>query len=162
VNRSASPTLADVAERASVSLATASRVLNSGGQRRVGEEYRARVLAAAEELGYTPHAQAQAVARGANNLLGLIVHDIADPYFSAIAAGVMRQAEKHGLITTMASTDRDPQRELEYVRVLRSQRVRVMVLAGTRIADRALARRLAEELSLPVTMAWNWSSIFGL
>ena len=75
------PKLADVAARAGVSTATASRVLN-GGNRFVGEPHRGKVLAAAAELGYTPNAHAQAVARGSSNVLGLIVHDVTDPYFA--------------------------------------------------------------------------------
>ncbi|MCK5754943.1 MAG: LacI family DNA-binding transcriptional regulator, partial [Mycobacterium sp.] len=72
--------LQDVAARAGVSQATASRVLN-GSTRIPGEGVADRVRAAARELGYKPNAQAQALARASTGLLGLIVHDIADPYF---------------------------------------------------------------------------------
>lgn len=137
--------LADVAARAGVSTATASRVLN-GGDRMVGERLRSRVLAAAAELGYTPNTHAQAVARGSSNVLGLIVHDVADPYFSAIADGVMRQAEQAGVAVILAVTRRDPQRELEYVSMLRAQRARAVILAGSRTHDGDHTARLAREL----------------
>src|SRR3954452_15471416 len=90
-------TLSDVAERAGVSLATASRVIN-GGTRAVSPHYRDRVLAAAADLGYTPNAHAQAMARGRSKMIGLVVHDIADPYFSAIAAGAISLAGSRGLL----------------------------------------------------------------
>ncbi|MWB99386.1 LacI family DNA-binding transcriptional regulator [Agromyces seonyuensis] len=124
-------TLHDVAREAGVSLATASRSLN-GSTRKVNEEYRQRVLDAAERLGYTPNLQAQAVARGTSSTVALVVADIADPYFSSIAAGVVAEADREHLIVTMTATDRDPDRELDIVRQLRAQRPRVLVLAGSR------------------------------
>jgi LacI family transcriptional regulator len=78
-------TLQDVADRAGVSLTTASRVL-SDGPRRVGSQLAGRVTQAAADLGYTANLQARAVATGQSNMVGVVVHDIADPYFSSIAA----------------------------------------------------------------------------
>lgn len=138
--------LTEVAQRAGVSLATASRVLN-GSDRTVGERYRKRVLAAAAHLGYRANSQAQAVARGTSNIVGLVVQDLADPYFSAIADGVMRQCEQRGLIVVLASTRRDPEREIEYVAALRSQRARAIIVVGSRSSDRSMTARLAEELA---------------
>lgn len=138
-------TLGDVARRAGVSLATASRVLN-GSTRRVNEDLRALVLQAADELGYTPNLHAQAVARGTSSTVGLVVHDIADPYFSAIAAGVMRVADERGLIVTLGTTSRNPNREVQYVAMLRAQRARAVILAGSRMADKAQTERLAKEV----------------
>lgn len=139
-------TLADVARRAGVSLATASRVLN-GSLRTVGPEFRQRVMDAAHELGYVANANAQAVARGASNVVGLTVHDIADPYFSAIAAGVMRVADEHGLVMLLGSTERSPEREVEYVSMLRVQRARALVIAGSRTSDRERVEKLAAEIA---------------
>ena len=133
-------TLADVAHRAGVSVATASRVLNGSTKRRVGPALSARVVEAAAMLDYSPNAQAQAVARGHTAVVGLVVHDIADPYFSTIAAGAMRVADEHRLTVTLGSTLRSPLRELEYLATLRAQRARAAILAGSRFADRAHAR----------------------
>ena len=140
------PTLYDVAREAGVSLATASRTLN-GSTRRVNEEYRVKVLAAAAKLGYAANLSAQAVARGASSTVSLLVRDIADPYFSSIAAGVMRAADERGLAVTMAVTGRDPERELALVRTLRAQRPRVMVLAGSRFVDDEQRAALVAELT---------------
>jgi LacI family transcriptional regulator len=138
-------TLTEVASRAGVSLATASRVLN-GSARSVGDELRHRVLAAAAELDYIPNVHAQAMARGTSSVLGLIVHDIADPYFSTIAAGVMAAAEESGLIVSLGSTLASADRELDYVAVLRAQRARALVLAGSRSTNVTQTRRLAREV----------------
>lgn len=138
--------LADVAARAGVSIATASRVLN-GTDRPVGEPFRARVLDAAAELRYTPNANAQAVARGASNTVGLIVHDIADPYFSMIAAGVTQLAEERGTAVLLANTHRRPERELEYVAMMTAQRARAVIIVGSRFASRKANEALTSEIA---------------
>ncbi|MEU5259788.1 LacI family DNA-binding transcriptional regulator [Amycolatopsis sp. NPDC021455] len=129
-----SPTLLDVAREAGVSAATASRALN-GSTRTVSAEKLALVLEAAERLGYAPNLSAQATARGSTKTVALIVHDIADPYFSSIAAGIVEGAEAAGLTVTMAVTGRSPERELEIVSILRGHRPHAIVLAGSRIGD---------------------------
>ena len=85
-------TLADVAAAAGVSLATASRALHGASGRSVRPELAQRVTAAALRLGYSANAHAQAMVTGTTTTVGLIVHDIADPYAAAIAAGVMSAA----------------------------------------------------------------------
>lgn len=128
-------TLSDVANEAGVSLATASRALN-GSDRVVRTDLRDRVIEAAERLGYTPNAQAQAMARGATDVVGLIVNDIADPYFSTIAAGLAAAAEDHGLLVMLCSTAGRLERELEFLTALHRQRGRAIVLAGSRTTGR--------------------------
>lgn len=130
----AAVTLSDVAREAGVSLATASRSIN-GSDRKVNEEYRQRVLEAAARLGYIPNLSAQAVAKGSTSTVALLVSDIADPYFSGIASGVIHEADAHGLIVTMAVTERSAARELALVRTLRGQRPRFIILVGSRSAD---------------------------
>ncbi|GHG14572.1 MULTISPECIES: LacI family DNA-binding transcriptional regulator [Amycolatopsis] len=138
-----SPTLRDVATEAGVSAATASRALN-GSTRNVSPEKLALVLQAAAKLGYAPNLSAQATARGSTKTIALIIHDLADPYFSSIAAGAIEGAEAAGLTVTMAVTDRSPDRELEIVSTLRGHRPHAIILGGSRIGDdhAALAREL--------------------
>ncbi|MEV4644702.1 LacI family DNA-binding transcriptional regulator [Saccharopolyspora sp. NPDC049357] len=138
-------TLTDVAKEAGVSLATASRALN-GSDRVVRAELHDRVLRAATRLGYSPNAQAQSMARGSTDLLGLLVNDISDPYFSTIAAGLAGAAEEQGLLVMLCSTAGRPERELELLGALRRQRGRAIVLAGSRTNDRSHLRELASQL----------------
>lgn len=145
-DKTGNPTLYDVAQAAGVSLATASRSLN-GSERKVNESYRVRVLAAAEKLGYTPNLSAQAVARGASSTVALLVSDVADPYFSSIAAGVVRASAAQGLMVTMAATDRDADREIQLVRVMRGQRPQIIVIAGSRFVDDPTRAALVAELT---------------
>ena len=106
-----SVTLSQVAKEAGVSLSTASRVLHgTKGRRVVGLELRNRVLETAKALRYVPNAHAQALAAGASRTVGLITHDVADPYFSGIAGGAMRVALEQGAMVLLASTLRDPDR----------------------------------------------------
>jgi LacI family transcriptional regulator len=121
-------------------------VLN-GSDRTVSEHYRRRVQAAATQLGYRANPHAQAMARGASNIIGLVVHDLTDPYFSAIADGVMRQCEQRGLVTVLASTRRDPEHEIAYMATLRAQRAHAVIIVGSRTTDRERTARLAKEVA---------------
>jgi LacI family transcriptional regulator len=128
-------TLAEVAAAAGVSLATASRALHGAPGRSVRSELARRVQAAAVALGYSPNANAQAMVKGTTATVGLLVHDIADPYAAAVAAGVMAAAAARGLIVTVASTRSDPDLELRHLEALHRQRARAVILAGSRFAD---------------------------
>jgi LacI family transcriptional regulator len=103
----------------------------------VNRELQARVLASAEALGYSANAQAQAMARGTSNTVAVVVGDIADPYFSSIASGVIRIADERGLVVTLTATGTDQAREHAALSALRSQRPRAVILAGSRTVDGA-------------------------
>ncbi|EHR60197.1 LacI family DNA-binding transcriptional regulator [Saccharomonospora cyanea] len=137
-------TLSDVARAAEVSLATASRALN--GTTKVRADLRERVLAAARRLAYAPNAHAQALAGGTHRTVGVVCHDVSDPYFASIARGVMRVAGDRGLLVMLASTFRDPQKEIAYVSMLRAQRASAILLVGSGFEDRAWSKALTEEL----------------
>ncbi|TKV58733.1 LacI family transcriptional regulator [Nakamurella flava] len=139
-------TLADVAHWAGVSLATASRALHGAGGRTVRPDLRARVLAAAAELDYSPNANAQAIVRGSTSTVGLVVQDLGDPTGAAVAAGVMAAASERDLIVTVAATGFDPALQIRHVEALRRQRARAIILAGARFADPETTDRLADEL----------------
>ena len=144
--RTSAATLHDVAREAGVSLATASRSLN-GSTRRVNEQLKQKVIAAAESLGYIVNHSAQAIAKGTTSTVALVVSDISDPYFSTMASGVIRGAEQARLIVTMAMTERSAERELELVRALRGGRPRVLILTGSRYTGSELEAALVKELT---------------
>jgi LacI family transcriptional regulator len=138
-------TLAEVAERANVSLATASRVLN-GSTRSVTPDLRERVLQAARELRYVPNAHAQALVRANTLLVGVIVHDVSDPYFSEIVRGIQSVAASAGRLVTICNSYRDPHREIEYVRLLHAQRVEAMILAGSGLDAPEYSRDMSRQI----------------
>jgi LacI family transcriptional regulator len=155
-------TLQDVADRSGVSLSTASRVVNDGS-RQVGQALADRVRKAVAELGYTADLQARAVATGRSALVGVIVHDISDPYFSSIAAGVIEAARSRQLLACVASIPATrgggvtgggvapvpvaEAAELDYVALMRAQRARAVILIGSRSDDAAATEALRAEIA---------------
>ncbi len=146
--------LSEVARHAGVSLATASRVLN-GSSRTPAAGISEKVKAAAAELGYVANAQAQALARQSTGLVGLVVHDIADPYFSTIAHGVQQAAlaARHQVLlagTDLESDDDAPgDAELAAVNAFISYRTDAIILAASRLLeeDPRLSKALAQYIA---------------
>jgi LacI family transcriptional regulator len=103
----------------------------------------AAVRDAAERLGYVSNAQAQALARSQSGLVGLVVHDIADPYFSTIASGAQRVAVDAGRQMLFATTFRSPDQELAAVLSFIGYRTDAIVLVGsqTRRASRTAGQQ---------------------
>jgi DNA-binding LacI/PurR family transcriptional regulator len=106
----------DVAERAAVSTATVSHVLN--GTRHTHPRTRDRVLAAVRDLGYSQNQAARNLARGTSSLLGLIVSDVRNPFFPEITAAFQDQALAHEMDALVLNTNYDAQRTLHSVRRL--------------------------------------------
>ena len=125
--------LVDVAERAGVSLATASRAL--AGREGVSEEVAAHVRQVARRMGYVANVHARTLAGGATSTVGLIVHEIDDPYFSEIASGVIGVAAERGFSVQICHSGRDPHHELRQIRNLIAQRVGAIIVAGSGYTD---------------------------
>jgi LacI family transcriptional regulator len=132
---------------AGVSPATASRVIN-GSPKPVAEALQRRVRRAVEELRYVPNAHARMLARAERGAVGVIVHDVSDPYFAEITRGLQRVAIAHGTLLVICNSYRDPAREREYVELLSAQRVAAIVLAGSGYHDTAATTELNESLRL--------------
>lgn len=135
-----------IAEEAGVSVATASRVL-SGSDYPVKDALRARVKAVAEELDYVPNANAQGLLRGRSQTVGVLVGDVADPFFSGMVGGIHDVADKAGFMVTVVNTYREPGNELATIRRLRAQRVDVMIIAASGLADPVHAAGLEKSLA---------------
>ncbi|WP_189077705.1 LacI family DNA-binding transcriptional regulator [Mangrovihabitans endophyticus] len=138
-------TLADVARHAGVSTATASRIINNS-PKPVAEHLRERVLAAVNELQFVPNANARQLARADRSAVGVIVHDVSDPYFAEITRGLQRVAAEHGRLVIICNSYRDPERELAYVDLLHAHRTAAIVLAGSGYHDTAATARLQHKL----------------
>ncbi|WP_114559818.1 LacI family DNA-binding transcriptional regulator [Desertihabitans aurantiacus] len=136
--------LEDVARALGVSGATVSRALS--GKPGVSREMAERVRRTAAEMGYVANVHARTLAGGPTSVLGLVVHDIIDPYFTEIAAAMVDAAEEHGLLVQVCHAGRDPERELKQVRTLVAHHVRAIVLAGSGHLDPALEQPTAQVL----------------
>src|SRR6478609_1388837 len=145
-----SPRLQDVAEAAGVSIATASRSLS--GASGVSEGVAERVREQARAMGYVVNLHARSLAGGSTRSVGLVVHEIGDPYFSEIASGVLGVGAREGLTVQICHTGRDPARELEQLRMLVANRVGAIIVAGSGLVDAVLpdnvlgARAVAEHV----------------
>ena len=133
---SSQPRLADVAAAADVSIATASRSL--AGRTGVSPAVAERVRRTADALGYVANVHAQTLAGGATATVGLVVHEIGDPYFSEIASGVIGLAGERGRTVQICHSGRDPQMELLQIRTLITHRVGAILIAGSGYTDPAL------------------------
>ncbi len=138
------PRLQDVAAAAGVSLATASRALS--GRDSVTPDLAQRVREVARTLGYIPNAHARALAGAVSSMVGLIVHDVTDPYFAEVAKGVLEVAEQNQLVVLISQSRRDPATDLARIRSLRAQRVGAIVLAGSGYVDTSGENEAASEL----------------
>lgn len=99
-------TMREVALEAGVSIKTVSRVVNQQGE--IRDETRERVLAAIDQLGYRPSKVARALVTSRTDTIGLLIGDIANPYFSEVARGVLDFAQKREYDVFLCNTDGTP------------------------------------------------------
>jgi LacI family transcriptional regulator len=124
--------LADVAKRAGVSLATASRVL-SDSDYRVSDALREKVKEAARAIGHVPNAAARVLSSRAGKTVGVIVGDVRDPYFSEVVHGIQTVLDTRERLLYICSSHWDPQKEAEYIRLLHSNRVGAIIIACSEV-----------------------------
>lgn len=125
--RPQSVTIREVAAQADVSQATAARAL--GGYGYVSATARRRVEDAATELGYRPNDVARALASGSTKTIGLIVGDIENPFFAALARGVANAVEAEGYTLLLANSDEDIGHERRAVEAFRTRLIDGLIIA---------------------------------
>jgi LacI family transcriptional regulator len=145
--------LVDVANEAGVSIGTVSKVLN--GQRGLRPETRARVLAAAEGLGFVPNGLARSLLRGRSFTVGLIASDVVGRFSIPVLLGV-EDALSAGRIAVIFCDGRgDPIREDHYLRSLLTRRVDGIIVVGGQTDPRP---QIGQGLPVPVVYAWTPST----
>ena len=138
--------ITEVARLAGVSTATASRVVSEADYP-VSATTRLRVLEAARALDYVPNALARGLQKSQVPVVGVIVHDITDPYFAEIVRGVEDGAEADGYLVITCSSERSAEREASYVRLLRSMRAAGVIFAGSGLDDPVLNEELPKHIA---------------
>ena len=121
-------TLKDVAERAGVSTATVSHVINE--TRFVSEELRQRVYQAIEALNYRPNAIARSLRRRKTQNVGMIVPDISYPFLAEVVRGVEDTGFELGYNVILCDSDGDLEREADYIELLQEKKVDGIVFAA--------------------------------
>lgn len=150
----------EVAEQAEVSIATVSKVLNH--PHLVAAQTRARVQAVISELGYVRNASAHQLRAGRSNAIGLLVHDIANPFFTEVASGVEQAASEAGAIVILCNTQLSVEREQQYMRTLEEQRVQGLLCfpvsndlaALERLSQREIAVVLLDRPRKSAPLSW--------
>jgi LacI family transcriptional regulator len=139
-------TIDDVAREAGVSSMTVSRVINHKGD--VSPATRQRVLDVIEQLGYRPSGIARGLATQRTGTLGLVVPDVANPFFSDVVRGVEHVAYAEGYNVFLCNTEEDPERELAVLKSLEEKRVDGLVLCSSRLSDDELHEVVARHTSV--------------
>lgn len=135
--------IVDVARRAGVSTATVSRVLNRNYP--VSDGVRQRVLEAVRDLGYVANAHARALLKSTSGTVGVIMHDVSDPYFAEIVRGIQEVAGQEDRLVVICNSLREPAREITYIEMLRAHRVDAIIMAGGHILDDEYVMALREQ-----------------
>ncbi|MCX4825045.1 LacI family transcriptional regulator [Streptomyces sp. NBC_01142] len=119
----------DVAAAAGVSVATVSRALNDHPS--VSPEARARVHAAAAALGYRPNAVARSLRTHQTHTLGLVISDVLNPYFTALARAVEEEARALGYSVIIGNADERPELQDHHIRTLLDRRIDGLLVSPT-------------------------------
>jgi len=135
-------TLREVAKEAGVSISTISRTLS--GNIPVNEETKLRVMEAVKKLNYRQNVLAKSLKEGRTNTLALIIPNIRNPIFPAVAKGVEDTARKYGYSVILSNTNEDIEQEKEYIEKLSRRWVDGFIIA-TGTAERDYIKELKEQ-----------------
>jgi len=116
----------EVAKRAGVSLGTVSNVLNR--PEIVAEETRLRVQSAIQEIGFVRNGSARQLRAGTSKYIGLVMLDVANPFFTEVARGVEDAANEADYVVILCNSDDSVEKESHYLQVLEEQRARGVLI----------------------------------
>lgn len=122
-------TIKDISKASNVSIATVSKVLN-GDYSKVSEDTKQKVLAAAKQLRYRPNLLARSLVSKQSNLVGLVIPDMANPYYADLCRGMADEAQRNKMSTLISNTDRQQQAEYNAIRTMIEYSVAGVVLVG--------------------------------
>jgi LacI family transcriptional regulator len=142
------PTLRDVAARAGVHVATASRALNAQTRHLVNQKTAVRVLDAAQALGYQPNPIARGLRTNQSMSVGVVIPDLTNPLFPPIVRGIEDGLMAEGYATLLVSTDNNPEREATLIRALRGRQVDGFFFASARVEHPAIDQLARERVPL--------------
>ena len=155
------PTILDVASRAGVSKSTVSNVIR--GVVGVAEETRRRVDSAIEQLGYRPNILARQLVQQRTNILGVVVGDLANPFYAEMAKSVERQAAARGYTAMFCNTEGDSQSELAGIEMLLAQRVAGVVFLAFSGDSRTMRETLEHHVpAVFVSCHEDWGDVVAV
>lgn len=166
------PTIKDVAQEASVSVASVSRVLN--GTASVSPWIREKVLAAVEKLHYVPNKHAQVLKKQRTEVIGVLIPDISNDFFSKVVRGIEKVAYCRGFSVLIGDTENTLEKENKYIDVFLRERVDGVILISVVSNNEKIKRllenripviavdRLIEGLSIPAVVVDNYKAGYNL
>ncbi len=137
-------TITDVATRAGVSVSTAARVLSGHGY--AAEDTRRLVLEAARSLGYVPNQIARSLRTRRTRMIGLLIGDVENSFYSTIAKNVEAVAKAAGYHVVLCNSDDDPDVEREYLGLLDGMQIDGLILTPTFRNRRRLAHLIQKDI----------------
>ncbi|SDN86678.1 transcriptional regulator, LacI family [Psychrobacillus sp. OK028] len=126
-------TIKEIAERAKVSRTTVSRVINNSGY--VSEDAKKRVLKVIEDTGYVPNQYAKSLRTKSTKVIGVILPKISTETSSRLVKGLDEILAKEGYQILLTITNLDPNKEIEYLKLLKSRNVDGIILSATNINE---------------------------
>lgn len=146
-------TLSEVAKKAGVSMTTVSRVLNDKPTGiPISEKTRKKVLRVAEKLDYQPNIIARSLRTKKTGIIGVVVSEIADPYFSEILDKIEQILNKWKYYFFLSSAQHKPEREEHYLKILKSKYMDGFLFVGGAIPFTSSIRRAMEESEVPIVL----------
>jgi LacI family transcriptional regulator len=145
-------TIRDIARAAGVSKSTVSLVLN--GSELVKPATRARVAEAMQALGYVYNRGAARLRGGGNSIIGMVINDLANPFYTELAIGIERACQRADVVPFIANTAESAVRQAQVIRSMREHGAAGLILAPALDTDPAQLDALTG--TLPVVFAMRW------
>src|SRR5215471_4310407 len=142
--------ISDVARESGVSIFTVSAVVNKKSH--VGKHLRERVEEAIRKLNYRPNLIARSLIKQKTQTIGMIVPDIANPFFPMVVRGAEDAAQKHGYNLLLCNSDDSQQKEESALELLLSKRVDGILLTKTLSEISAPLSQLMNETKIPIVL----------
>ena len=144
-------TIYDIAEATNVSPATVSRVLN--GNYPVSKKTKEKVLAKIQEVNFQPNSIARSLSKKETKMMGLILPDITNPFFSSFCMELEKYARKKGYTIFLCNSMNDSEMESVYLKILSERQVEGIIMMGGRI-NKSLT--VAEEAAEVMEVLKKW------
>ena len=138
--------ITDIAAAAGVSPSTVSRALQD--HPRISPARRQAIQALAQQMGYRPSQVARSLVTGRTRTLGVVITDVTDPFVAEVMKGAELASRESGYTLLFASSDRDPDREIEALRLLLDRQVDGMIVISGRAGSRYAELRSAGEAGI--------------
>lgn len=149
-------TIYDIAKAANVSIATVSKVINNSG--RISDKTRKRIMKIMDEMDYRPSVVASALTKKRTFTIGLLIPDLANPFFAEIARSVEDRAQELGFNVIICNTDNKAEKEEKYIELLKQKGADGIIMA-TAAHNHAIVKKLIEQNETVAVIARDMPSL---